>query len=221
MSGCNHDDLLGLARGELTAERASQVEAHAERCPACAGELRWLRTERALFRQEPGGPSSHVWQGIERRIVIAREERRARRQRWLQVGGGGAIMAAAAALLLVVWFGGAPPVSSGADAQASAATLAPPAEEPEQATEASLSLDAAEEEVKAAILRLERVYARERDRLEPEVVLRLDEELEGLKHVLALETDSARDDVRARRRVLRAYASYMRTMQGLVLEVRK
>lgn len=224
MNSCNHEDLVELAQGELSPERASQVELHADECAECARELSWLRTERALFRKEQATPASHVWQGIERRLVIAREERRVRRQRWMQVGGASTFLAAAASVVLFLWGRGATVVTpSGGQAS----STKPAQNEPERpddrsvAPEAFDTLDAAEAQVATAIGRLERAYAREKDTLDPEEALRFDEELQRLKHLLSVEKSTARNDVWARRRVLRAYSTYMRTMQAMVLEVRK
>ncbi len=221
MSGCNHEELLDLARGDLSPARAAEVEDHAETCASCAHELRWLRTERALFRGQRAAPASHVWQGIERRLVISLEERRSRRQRWVQVGGAGTVLAAAASAVLFLWGRGTPLVNEPPEAQGLAQPAPTQADDRTVAPEAFDTLEAAEAEVKNAITRLERVYTREKDNLDPEEVLRFEEELQGLKQLLSAEKATAKDDVWARRRVLRAYSTYMRTMQAMVLEVRK
>lgn len=106
MSSCNHDDLLELARGDLPPRRAAEIESHAAECAECARELRWLRTERALFRTHEVAPSSDVWERIEQRVSGDLERRRARRQRLLQIGSGATVVAAAAGLLLTLWVQG-------------------------------------------------------------------------------------------------------------------
>jgi hypothetical protein len=213
MMSCNHDDLLGLARGELAPERAEEVESHAASCAECASELSWLRTERALFRAQTATPASHVWQGIERRIVIAHEERRTRRQRWLQVGAASTLVAAAAGFLLTIWSHGLVTPEPGSNVKRDDQT------EPrrEDTVEASLAVDAAEVEYRNAIRQLESAYLQERDRLDPEEQLRFDSELRRLRKQLKAERVAAKDDVWARRRVLRTYSAYMRTMQAMVL----
>jgi hypothetical protein len=214
MSACNHDDLLGLSRGELAPERAEEVESHAASCDECARELSWLRTERALFRAQTATPPSHVWQGIERRIVIAREERRVRRQRWLQVGAASTVIAAAAGFLLTVW-------SHGLSVKPEPGSSVKRDEQTEpvrqDSYEATLAMDAAEQEYRVAIRQLEAAYLQERDRLDPEELLRFDSELRRLRNQLKAERLAAKDDVWARRRVLRTYSAYMRTMQAMVL----
>lgn len=222
MSPCNHDDLLDLARGDLSPERAGAVEEHAETCAPCAQELRWLRTERALFRKPAMPPSTHVWQGIERRLVISLEQKRVRRHRMVQVGAASTVVAAAASFVLFLWGHGAQVGTHTQEPQGlTRPTSDPRAEDRAVAPEAFESLEVAEAQVKSAISRLERVYEKERDKMDPEDALRVDEELRRLKHVLSAEKSTAEEDVWARRRLLRAYSTYMRTMQAMVLEVPK
>jgi hypothetical protein len=216
MSACNHDDLLELARGELAPEKAAEVESHAAECASCTRELGWLRTERALFRARTAEPAAHVWQAVERRIVIAREEKRVRRQRWMQVGSGAMVFAAAAAFLVALWGHGMPePVTQ--QQPASSTQPAPPqADDPTDYTAANQALDAAELQYQTVIKELAVAYREERDRRDPEDVLRLDEELRSLRKQLRAERAAAQDDVWARRRVLRTYSAYVRTMQAMV-----
>jgi hypothetical protein len=218
MMGCNHDDLLDLARGELPPERAAEVEAHTSECAECARELSWLRTERALFRAQTATPPGHVWQAIERRVVIAREEQRARRQRWVQIGSGATLVAAAAGFLLTLWV--KDPASKDPAPASSSQRLEKP-EPSEESVAANVALDAAEQHYRAAIRGLEQAYDEERDRLDPEQVLQYDEQLQKLRKLLTAEQAAAQDDVWARKRVLRTYSVYMRTMQAMVLEGRK
>jgi hypothetical protein len=211
----NDTALLALARGELPPSEAREVEDHAAGCASCGRELAWLRTERGLFRARPAPVPSHVWQGIERRIIIAREERRDRRRAWLRGGSVAATFAAAAALLVFVCGHGLPvgrhPQTVGSEG---------PAPAPETTTQpASAVLDAAEREYSQAIQKLTDEYASARDQLDPETADRYDEEFSKLRSVLTTERAAARDDIRARRRVLRAYSAYMRSMQAVVLEV--
>jgi anti-sigma factor RsiW len=215
MTPCNHDDLLDLARGGLSPERAEKVEEHAAACAECARELGWLRTERALFRTQTTTPAPHVWQGIERRLVVAREERRVRRQRWLQVGAGSTLVAAAAGFLFLIWGHGL----SVKDDVASSANRDDTVEEPrpDNTIEAARAVVAAENEYRAAIRQLEEAYLDRREELDPEELLRFDSELRSLRNQLKAERVAAKDDVWARRRVLRTYSAYMRTMQAMVL----
>lgn len=214
MTGCNHDDLLELARGELSPDRAEEVASHAADCADCGRELQWLRTERALFRAQTATPASHVWQGIERRIVIAREEKRVRRQRWLQVGAASTVVAAAAAFLLTVWTHG---LSVKTDVGSSTKTDDQSEPRREDSVEASRAIDAAEVEYRAAIRQLETAYRERRDTMDPEELLRYDSELRRLRSQLKAERVAAQDDVWARRRVLRTYSAYVRTMQAMVI----
>src|SRR5262249_45429016 len=150
MRTCNDDDLLALARGELPPSEAREVEEHAAECADCKRELAWLRAERSLFRGIAAELPSHVWQGIERRIIIAREERPERRRGWLGGGGVAAAFAAAAALIVFVWGHGLPVGRHAAPASSTAQpTPAPDGLPPSQV------LDAAEREYVAAIDMLE------------------------------------------------------------------
>ena len=215
MSACNHDDLLELARGELAPDKAAEVESHAAECPSCTRELGWLRTERALFRARTAEPAAHVWQAVERRIVIAREEKRARRHRWMQIGSGAMVFAAAAAFLVALWGHGLPqPVSQ--PQPASSTQPAPSQEDSTDYTAANQALDAAELQYQTTIKELAVAYRDERDRRDPEEVLRLDDELRRIGKQLRAEKAAAQDDVWARRRVLRTYSAYVRTMQAMV-----
>jgi len=218
MRTCNDDALLALARGELPSSEAREVEEHAAECAACKHELAWLRAERSLFRAREAQLPSHVWQGIERRIIIAREERREQRRGWLRGGGVAVAFAAAASLLVFVWGRGLP-LGHHASTVGSSGP-APSQQEPEKETlPASQVLDEAEKEYEAAIQKLEDDYESARDRLDPEAADRYDAEFEKLRSLLSTERAAARDVIRARRRVLRAYSAYMRTMQAAVLEV--
>ena len=217
MSTCNHDDLLELARGDLAPEKAAEVESHAAECASCTHELGWLRTERALFRARAPEPAAHVWQAVERRVVIAREEKRARRHRWMQVGSGAMVFAAAAAFLVALWGHGLQePVSQ--QAQPASSTQPAPTAEPDTTdyTAANEALDAAELQYQTTIMELAVAYRDERDRRDPEEVRSTDDELRRLRKQLRAERAAAQDDVWARRRVLRTYSAYVRTMQAMV-----
>src|SRR5262249_16798881 len=108
MTHATEDDLIGLIRGELEPAAAREVEEHATTCLSCKRELAWLRTERGLVRSQPALLPAHPWQGIERRIIVAREEKWARRRRLVAGGSAAAVFAAAASLLVYVWGRGAP-----------------------------------------------------------------------------------------------------------------
>jgi hypothetical protein len=215
---CNHDDLLELARGDLPPSRAAEIESHAAECAECASELRWLRTERALFRKQDAAPSAGVWARIEERVAGDLERRRARRQRFLQIGSGATVVAAAAGLLLTLWVQGTTKTAP------SSSTPRLEQREPEKEkdlAQALSALDDAELKYRGAIRDLEAAYEKERDRLDPDEVERFESELGRLRKVLNEEQAAAQDDVWARRRLLRTYSVYMRTMQAMVLEGRK
>ena len=219
MKHLSEDDLLGLVRGELPPGEAREVEDHAAACPGCRRELAWLRTERGLFRAQPVPLPAHTWQGIERRIIIAREQKFERRKRVAYGGGAAAVFAAAAGLLVYVWGRGVPPVN---DSKPGIATTPVNSETPtREARPASEVLDDAERQYRAAIAKLESTYANERDRFDPDVAERYDDEIQQLREVVSSERAAAGDDPWARRRVLRAYSAYMRSMQAMLLEVPK
>ena len=217
MKHLSEDDLLGLVRGELPPGEAREVEDHAAACPGCRRELAWLRTERGLFRAQPVPLPAHTWQGIERRIIIAREQKTERRKRAFYGGGAAAVFAAAAGLLVYVWGRGVP-VNDSKPALATPVNGETPAREARPASEV---LDDAERESLAAIAKLESAYASERDRFDPDVAERYDDEIQQLREVVVSERAAAGDDPWARRRVLRAYSAYMRSMQAMLLEVPK
>jgi hypothetical protein len=220
MTHVTEDDLIGLALGDLSPAEAREVEEHTTSCLTCRRELAWLRTERGLFRSQSAPLPAHTWQGIERRIIVAREERSGRRRR-LAAGSGIAVaFAAAASLLFFVWGRGAPvpgsaPLPASTDAQRDA-------QEPsEDRLPPSKVLDDAEREYRQAIGKLENVYEKERAELDPDLASRYDDELQKLRELVSTERARAGDDTGSRRRVLRAYSAYMRSMQTMVLEVRK
>lgn len=206
INGCTTEGLHALVRGETNAEATAHVAA----CAECARELAWLRTERGLFRAEKVQLPSHVWQGIERRIILEREAQRQRRLRWVRGTVVVSAFAAAATLLFYVWGNGAPP-------PANVRAILPSIESPAPGR----VLSAAEREYSAAIETLQEQYQSERGQLAPDVAERYDSEFRKLRDVLTSERSAARNDLRARRRVLRAYSAYMRSMQAVVLEVRK
>jgi len=216
MKHLSEDDLLGLVRGELPPGEAREVEDHAAACPGCRRELAWLRTERGLFRAQPFPLPAHTWQGIERRIIIAREQKFERRKRAFYGGGAAAVFAAAAGLIVYVWGRGVPVNSK--PVVATPVNSETPAREVRPASEV---LDDAERQYRAAIAKLESTYASERDRFDPDVAERYDDEIQQLREVVVNERAAAGDDPWARRRVLRAYSAYMRSMQAMLLEVPK
>lgn len=219
MKHLSEDDLLGLVRGELPPGEAREVEDHAAACPGCRRELAWLRTERGLFRAQPVPLPAHTWQGIERRIIIAREQKFERRKRTFYGGGAAAVFAAAAGLLFYVWGRGVPVNSKPGIAST---PVNSESETPSrEARPASEVLDDAEREYRAAIAKLESAYQDERDRFDPDVAERYDDEIQQLRDVVVSERAAAGDDPWARRRVLRAYSAYMRSMQAMLLEVPK
>ncbi len=219
MTHATEDDLIGLIRGELSPAAAREVEEHTTSCLTCKRELAWLRTERGLFRAQPAPLPAHTWQGIERRIIVAREEKGARRRRLLAGGSAAAVFAAAASLLVYVWGRGIS--QPGGAAMSEAIQPRESVGEDSERRPPSQVLDDAEREYKQAIARLERSYEDERAELDPEVADRYDDELRQLRDVVVAERARAGDDTWARRRVLRAYSAYMRSMQAMVLEVRK
>jgi len=218
---CNQEDLLGLARGELAPAKADEVEAHTEGCASCARELAWLRTERALFRAHSAAPPAHVWQGIERRLVIAGERQRERRRRWMQVGSGATVLAAAASVLFYLWTQRLPIATPTASERPASSTGPEMNRDDGTSSDATEALSSAEREYRGAIRKLEKAYVRERDNLDPDQAMKVDEELRKLREVVMVEREAAQDDVWARKRVLHAYSTYMRTMQAVVLEVPK
>lgn len=93
MSRCNKTHLLEAAvRGETPLE---PLEAHAEDCPRCRHELRWLETERKLFRERAAREEVELlWEGVEKSGVLRR-----------RAGARRTLFALAAGLLLVVGAG--------------------------------------------------------------------------------------------------------------------
>ncbi|HKA87774.1 MAG TPA: zf-HC2 domain-containing protein [Haliangiales bacterium] len=207
---CDEEKLAGLVRGELGAEEARAVEAHAEGCAECAEELRWLRAEQKLFaaRTRPAVPA-HAWQGIERRVVLAREGRAHRRRTWVGVGAMGTFAAAAATLILWVH---RPLHVAINDAGAPAAAPVMVAEP------AAATLDRAEQEYSRAIEVLDADWQTRRGAVPAERAKKVDRDLSRLKELMNENKAIAGADVEGRRRALRTYSAYMRTVQAAVLE---
>jgi hypothetical protein len=127
------------------------------------------------------------------------------------------VFAAAAGFLVALWGHGLQEPVSRPEAPASSTRPAPVATGSEiDFSAANQALDAAELQYQATIRQLADAYHAERDRLDPEEVLRLDDELRRLRKQLNAERAAAQDDVWARRRVLRTYSAYVRTMQAMV-----
>ena len=78
MSRCGRAaSLEALAMRELDAAEAVALRAHAEACPTCRHELRWLESERALFAQR--GARDQVRQLWDERFGAPPRPHRARR----------------------------------------------------------------------------------------------------------------------------------------------
>lgn len=225
MTHVTEDDLIGLIRGELSPTETREVEEHTTVCLSCRRELAWLRTERGLFRSQSAPLPAHTWQGIERRIIVAREERSVRRRRLAAGSGAAVVFAAAASLLVYVWGRGAPQQPAGAPLPAATEAREDPGKSDGNTEKDRLPpskvLDDAEREYRQAIAKLQNVYESERAELDPDLASRYDDELRQLRSVVSTERERAGDDTGSRRRVLRAYSAYMRSMQAMVLEVRK
>jgi hypothetical protein len=241
---CDHQRLLGLARGELAAAEAREVESHAAACAACAEELAWLRTEHNLFRARRGTPlPPHAFAAVERRVAAEAGRRATRRRLWVQRGALGAFVAAAAAMVFFAWRtpardrGGAAEQRASGDAPASSAAPTRPSAAEDRpvapsdpgriflASSEDGHLDAPAQELlkaeltyQSAITTLEAEYAAERPRLAPAAAEQLDEVFAHLREIVNAARALPSADVASRRRVLHAYAAYMRTMQAVVLE---
>ena len=202
---CDNDKLTELARDELSGAEAAEVERHAESCESCARELAWARAEQMLFRARtrPGVPA-HAWQGIERRVTVVREGRERRRRFWAGAGAMGTL--AAAAMTLLMWSKGA---HNGATIDAGVAAG------PDQG--AQLAVDHAEAEYSRAIAVLDADWQLKRTGLPPERARRVDEELSRLKEQMK-KNESIAVDLEGRRKALRTYSAYVRTVQAAVLE---
>jgi hypothetical protein len=202
---CDNDKLTELARGELSGTEAAEVERHAESCESCARELAWARAEQMLFRARtrPGVPP-HAWQGIERRVAVAREGRDRRRRFWAGAGAMGTL--AAAAMTLLVW-SHHPNMPTTVDAGVPAGL--------DQG--AKLAVDRAEVEYSQAIAVLDADWQQKRSGLPPERARRVDEELSRLKEQMK-KNETIAVDLEGRRKALRTYSAYVRTVQAAVLE---
>lgn len=66
MSRCGRTQAMeAVALGEVTGARADELRAHAQGCPLCRHELRWLESEAALFRERAGREAvAHLWAGV-------------------------------------------------------------------------------------------------------------------------------------------------------------
>jgi len=99
------DDLGEWARNALSAERAAEIEAHIESCPACRAEAERERALLNLLEQLPS-PEPGPEFDAELEARLAREGAAGQRSSWsrlsLAAGGLAAVAAAAAALLVFV-----------------------------------------------------------------------------------------------------------------------
>jgi hypothetical protein len=202
---CDNDKLTELARDELSGAEAADAERHAESCERCARELAWARAEQMLFggRTRPGVPA-HAWQGIERRVTVAREGRERRRRFWAGAGAMGTL--AAAAMTMLMFAKGA---HNGTTIDAGVAVG------PDQG--AQLAVDHAEAEYSRAIAVLDADWQVKRTGLPAERARRVDEELSRLKEQMK-KNESIAVDLEGRRKALRTYSAYVRTVQAAVLE---
>jgi anti-sigma factor RsiW len=97
---CRESDLDALLAGELSAEEAGRVSAHAATCAPCTRALAWLRTERGWMAQRarrmPSRPALS-FEALEARLnpPAPRQARREHR------GGMVAMMGAAAAMVFM------------------------------------------------------------------------------------------------------------------------
>lgn len=98
---CRESDLDALLAGELSAEEAARVSAHAAACGTCAKTLAWLRLERGWMaqraRRTPSRPALSFG-ALEARLRPASVPRRAR---W-EYAGRMALGAAAAVAFVVL-----------------------------------------------------------------------------------------------------------------------
>lgn len=69
MSRCGRTNHLeAMVAGELGVTTERELRAHADTCTRCRHELRWLESERRLFRQRASREEvSELWQGVSRR----------------------------------------------------------------------------------------------------------------------------------------------------------
>lgn len=97
---CRESDLDALLAGELSAQEAARVSAHAAACGTCAKTLAWLRLERGWMaqraRRTPSRPALSFG-ALEARLRPASMPRRAR---WEHAGR--MMLGAAAAVAFVV-----------------------------------------------------------------------------------------------------------------------
>ncbi len=94
MSACGRTaQLEAVVAGEAPAALANELRAHAVGCPRCRHELRWLESERALFRERAARDEvGQLWAGVAERRGLAAP------RPWSRVLLG---VAASVALLLV------------------------------------------------------------------------------------------------------------------------
>jgi anti-sigma factor RsiW len=66
---CGRSQFLeALALGQAPPSLEAELTAHLRDCGRCRHELRWLKTEQALFRQRAGRDEvAHLWKGVARR----------------------------------------------------------------------------------------------------------------------------------------------------------
>jgi hypothetical protein len=231
MKTCDPDRLEALVYGELPPADAAAAEQHTATCADCAGELAWLRAERAAMtaraEREPPLPP-RLWRAIEERVAKQATVRRPLwlSWRWPAVAVAAGAVAAAVVAHLALSTGPSDPrlVLGAGDASAvgpagvEALDAAPdgPADAPDRWAEAESAVAEAEAAHLAAIAAVETAYAERRASLAPDATAAFDRELRSLHTAVDDARAAAGDDVRSRMRLLGAYARQRRVLQAML-----
>jgi hypothetical protein len=226
MRECSEDDLIALAHGDLVPEEAREVEAHVAGCAACAKELGWLKAERAAFAaRSTAVPPGSLWAKIEQQIASsaeppairsidsARKVRRSSTTTWIV-----AAVAVAAGIAIMIGVRSRTTLGVGEIAMHTPVAGGPvgPSELAPKKQPAEAALDRAVAQYESAIGTLEKDYQARRPAFGARA-RRLDEKFAKMRHTVDTARQAAGDDVEGKRRVLKAYQAYLRTLSDVVL----
>jgi hypothetical protein len=198
------EELEALSLGELPAEAAGRVEAHAAGCAGCGRELAWLRAEVTLLQRRPTPPvSPALWEKVQERVYAPIPIARARRRTWV----GAAVAVAAAAALAV--FVRAKPQQPGPFGDAGVLTEESP--NPVD-TKAVRALDKAAGDYRSALTVLEQEYAKGRDRLDARTQKRWDDSFARARGLVDASAQAS-NDVGERLKLLDGTAVMVRSLR--------
>jgi anti-sigma factor RsiW len=203
------EQLEAFALGESA---PAEVEAHAARCPECARELAWLRTEARLLRNRQQPPLlPEIWRRVDERVHAPIPIARGRR--WRALAGAAVAVAAAAALAVIVRPGDRMAPAGQGDASVSDDRVADAVVDPN----AEQALDRAAGDYRTALNVLEQEYSRARARLDPRTQKRWDHSFARARTLIDASAQ-ARNDPDERLKLLDGSAVMVRSLRHAIAD---